>query len=272
MRASAPIIAAALAFMGSPPPVAAGSGMIFVTNERSNTISVLDSGHEVVETIETCSRPRGVHFSADRSRFFVGCADDDQIAIYDTETHALVGRITGVEEPETFDLHPDGRRLYVSNEEDATATVYDVATGREVRRIAGNEGRGVGAVVLSPDARLLALVIADHTIRLWDLDSGQECPRCRGHTEGVLEVVFAPDGRRLASSDWATVRVWDTATSREVARFHGPERIAPGVPNCAFAADGRLFAWSWGQEVYLHDLAAAGAQALMVLSVERSLA
>jgi DNA-binding beta-propeller fold protein YncE len=132
MRASAPLLAAMLTATAALPAAAAGTGMVFVTNERGNTITVLNPAHEIVETIETCARPRGIHFSADRSRFFVGCADDDQIAIYDVASRALVGRITGVEEPETFDLHPDGRHLYVSNEEDATATVYDVETGELV--------------------------------------------------------------------------------------------------------------------------------------------
>ena len=39
--------------------------------------------HTVVRTIDTCRRPRGMHFSADRTQFYVGCADDDQIAIYE---------------------------------------------------------------------------------------------------------------------------------------------------------------------------------------------
>ena len=75
-----------------PEPAAAASGMIFISNERDNTITVLNPAHEVVETIQTCARPRGMHFSADRSQFYVGCADDGLIAIYETATRKLVGR------------------------------------------------------------------------------------------------------------------------------------------------------------------------------------
>ena len=98
MRAFAPIFAAAVTLAGAT-SAGAGTGMTLVTNERGNTISVLDASHTVVETIETCARPRGIHFSADRAQFFVGCADDDQIAIYDTATRALVGRIPGSRSP-----------------------------------------------------------------------------------------------------------------------------------------------------------------------------
>ena len=94
-----------------------GTNLVFVSNEKSNTITVLDTNHRVIKNLKTCRRPRGMHFSADRTQFYVGCADDSQISIYDVASQKLVGRIRGVEEPETFDLHPNGRHLYISNEE-----------------------------------------------------------------------------------------------------------------------------------------------------------
>ena len=63
-----------------------GSGRAIVPNERGDTLSVLSSDHQVVETGDTCARPRGILFNADRSAFFLACADDDLIAVYDTAT------------------------------------------------------------------------------------------------------------------------------------------------------------------------------------------
>ena len=120
------------------------TGFAIVPNERGDTLSILSPEYEVIRTVETCARPRGVHFTADRSGFFVGCADDDMIAIYDTETMELTGRIRGVPAPETFDLHPDGRRLIVSNEEDAAASIWDVETGEFLGEfLTGEEPEGV---------------------------------------------------------------------------------------------------------------------------------
>ena len=124
--------------------MAAGTGLVFVSNEKSNTISVLDGSHKVIDTIETCARPRGMHFSADRKLFYVGCADDSQIAVYDIASRKLLKRILDVAEPETFDLHPNGRHLYVSNEEDAAATIFDVETGQQIAEFfTGEEPEGV---------------------------------------------------------------------------------------------------------------------------------
>ena len=131
----------------------AATGLVFVSNEKSSTISVLNPEHEVIETFETCARPRGMHFSADRKSFFVGCADDSVIADYEVATRKLLRRITDVAEPETFDLHPDGRHLYVSNEEDAAATVCDLETGEQTGYFeTGEEPEGVQ---VTPDGKLV---------------------------------------------------------------------------------------------------------------------
>ena len=123
---------------------AKNTGLIFVSNEKSSTITVLDRSDTVVRSFETCARPRGMHFSKDRTQFYVGCADDSIIAVYDVATQELMRRYRGIEEPETFDLHPDGRHLYISNEEDAAATVLDLETGEVVGQFeTGEEPEGV---------------------------------------------------------------------------------------------------------------------------------
>ena len=78
---------------------AKGTGKIFVSNEKGNTLSVLDSKtNQVVNTIETCGRPRGMHFNLDKTLFYVACADNNQIAIYNVATEELVERILDIEE------------------------------------------------------------------------------------------------------------------------------------------------------------------------------
>lgn len=129
------------------------TGLIFIANERSSTITVLDHTDQVVKTLDTCARPRGMHFSADRTGFFVGCADDSVVILYDVVTQKLLRSFHGVKEPETFDLHPNGRHLYISNEEDATATVLDLETGEFLNEYeTGEEPEGV---LFTADGRLV---------------------------------------------------------------------------------------------------------------------
>ena len=131
---------------------AKGTGLVFVANEKSNTITILDADHKVVKSFPTCGRPRGMHFTADRNGFFLACGDDDTIALYDIATRKLIKRFRDIPDPETFDLHPDGRHLYASNEDDALVSVIDTETGTTVAEFeTGEEPEGV---LITADGKL----------------------------------------------------------------------------------------------------------------------
>ena len=135
------VTAASLLFIGAS---ALSAEKLVISNERGNSLTVLTLDGEFIKNIPTCGRPRGMHFSQDKKNFFVGCADDNIVLIYDSEKLEVTGRITNVYAPETFDLHPDGERLIVSNEEDATATVWNWTTGEFLSEYeTGEEPEGV---------------------------------------------------------------------------------------------------------------------------------
>ena len=78
----------------------------------------------------------------------------------------------------------------------------------------------VGGVSWSPDGRRLATPSDDHTIKLWDANTGREVRTLRGHDAEVWNAAWRPDGRRLASAgNDGTVRVWDPDTGRELRRL-----------------------------------------------------
>ncbi|NDV52728.1 PQQ-dependent catabolism-associated beta-propeller protein [Yangia sp. PrR007] len=171
------------------------TGMAIVSDERGDTLSILSPDLKLVRTIETCARPRGVHFSADHASFYVGCADDDTIAIYDTASLELTGRIRGVPAPETFDLHPDGRRLIVSNEEDATASVIDIETGELLAEyLTGEEPEGVQ---VTPDGRLVFVASeAANLVHVIDLEAEAVIADILVDTR-PRRFALTPDGKEL---------------------------------------------------------------------------
>ena len=68
----------------SPALYAAGTGRIFVTNERSNDISVINgSTLEVEATIAIGDRPRGIGLSPDGKELYVAVSEENLIAVVD---------------------------------------------------------------------------------------------------------------------------------------------------------------------------------------------
>jgi hypothetical protein len=102
---------------------------------------------------------------------------------------------------------PDGRSA-VSAGMDGTLRLWDVESGKELRRL--EHRGGANDVAVSADGRrALSAGYGDQMVRLWDLSNGRLLHVFEGHTNRVLGVAFAPDGRQALSSDsGGFVRLW----------------------------------------------------------------
>jgi WD40 repeat protein len=77
------------------------------------------------------------------------------------------------------------------------------------------------------------------TVEILDL-GGAATVECTGHAAAVTGVAWTPDGARVVSSSWdRTLRLWDAATGRSLARLRGFEHL---VRDVAAAPDGRTVA------------------------------
>jgi WD40 repeat protein len=63
----------------------------------------------------------------------------------------------------------------------------------------------------------VALGLSDHTVRVWDMQTGECQYTLEGHSSAVRKVMFSLDGSRVASdSHDMMVRVWDIASTMEL--------------------------------------------------------
>jgi WD40 repeat protein len=158
----------------------------------------------------------------------------DRIALWDAATGKKV-REVGADlrfalAPLAF--APDGRTLACAGVREPVR-LWEAATGRErrvypfskpPRRPAwGTYTRDdlVCVLAFSADGRLLALGLEQH-VYLWNALTGEEVARLAGHRGKVAALVFAPDGKTLASAgDDTSVLLWDVAALPEPRRAPG---------------------------------------------------
>ena len=130
---------------------AAATQRIFVTNERSDDLSVIDGATLKVETtVKVGKRPRGIGLSPDGKELYIAASDENVIKALDPVSLRVLREFAAGSDPETFAVHPNGH-IYISNEDDAKATVIDPADGRQLAEIeVGLEPEGVA---VSPDGK-----------------------------------------------------------------------------------------------------------------------
>jgi RNA polymerase sigma factor (sigma-70 family) len=154
------------------------------------------------------------------------------------ELHALHGHsdwVSGVR------FSPDGKTLASCGREGIR--LWDAATTKNLQVIKEPQA-DAPAPVFSPDGRLLAFSGQSGAIVLWDLAQGKESHRWdSGHALEFAAILFSPDGQMIASHSYSEVRIWHTASGKQLKRF------APGnfIETIAISPSGRVVAISQRQ-------------------------
>jgi YVTN family beta-propeller protein len=170
--------------LSAPASLQAATYQVFVTNERSGDVTVINgSDFSVAATIAVGKRPRGIHVSPDGKLVYValsgtpiegppqidaqgnpvfekkkGGDDDDNadksadgIGVLDVAARKFTGKLHAGSDPEEFALSKDGRRIYISNEDTKTASVINIVSGKLEHIVpVGQEPEGV---TTTPDGK-----------------------------------------------------------------------------------------------------------------------
>jgi RNA polymerase sigma factor (sigma-70 family) len=178
-------------------------------------------------------------FSPDGKTVAVTHAYHNAVHLYDAVTgkelrplHEHQGEVSAV-------FSPDGK-LLASFGTDGIR-LWNVATRKPLRTLIGDEITvgsvtlsGVGAVAFSPDGRILASG-SFQTICLWDTVTGKKLLQWRDKDAALVKALaFSADGKMLASRS-NTVRLWESATGREISQINQGDAMA-------LSSDGRTLA------------------------------
>ena len=126
---------------------------------------------------------------------------------------------------------------------------------------------GVSSLAFSSDGNELISASEGSGLKLWNMATGLEIRRFKGHSDRVRSVAFSPKHQIIASgSDDGTVKIWDSKTGQELLTLKGH---AIRVWSVAFSADGeKLASGSFDHTVKVWDTATG--QNLFTLRVTRN--
>jgi WD40 repeat protein len=114
----------------------------------------------------------------------------------------------------------------------------------------------VNSVAIAPDERFMVTASGDHTLRIWELETGNCSRVLLGHDEVVWRVAVSPNGRILASgSGDDTVRLWDIKTGALLQTLPHPDCIAAVTFS---PMDGRLVVGCDDANIYVYAVDDAG--------------
>lgn len=137
---------------------------IFVTNEMSGDLSVIDAGtRTLTATVPLGKRPRGLATSPDGKTLFVALSGSpiggpgvdesklpppdkgaDGIGVYDVASMKMLKMLRGFSDPERVATSADGARLYIASEDTGTAIIANAADGQVLQSLAvGKEPEGI---------------------------------------------------------------------------------------------------------------------------------
>jgi WD40 repeat protein len=98
--------------------------------------------------------------------------------------------------------------MCASGGDDRTVRVWQPTIGRMVRIVRGHHAP-VLALVFAPDGRALFSAGQEGIVRRIDADSDAILDECRASSDWIYSLAISPDGRTLATGDWAgTTRCW----------------------------------------------------------------
>ncbi|MBN2148972.1 MAG: PD40 domain-containing protein [Anaerolineales bacterium] len=149
---------------------------------------------------------------------------------------------------------PDGRWLAVAAGD--SVHIYQSNDWAETSTL--NPGVWSLDLAFHPAATLLAMVLADGWLQVWDLQSVSLACQFQAHKGGANSLAFQPDGQMLATAgNDSILRLWDTT---DLADGVCPPPLfaeiiggAFAIPDAAFSPDGALLASIEQRSIYLRE-------------------
>jgi PQQ-dependent catabolism-associated beta-propeller protein len=209
---------------------------IFVSNEKDDTITVLDGASlSILKTVDVGARPRGIVLSHDGKSLYICTSDADHIEVLDLASLTVTRVLPSNPDPEYMAMTHDGKTLYVANEDNSQVSVLDIASSQITSEIeVGVEPEGMA---VSPDDKTVVCTSETTSmVHFIDVATHKVVASVLVGTRPRF-AVFTKDGSQVwVSSEVAgTVAIIDAASHKVLHTIHFD---LPEVPKASIQAVG----------------------------------
>jgi WD40 repeat protein len=147
----------------------------------------------------------------------------------------LLGRMQGFDVPEIQQLLFQAKQSKTTWLRPLTPSLTPPG-GRLLCTLSGHSD-SVRAVAVTADGKRAISGSWDKTLKLWNLETGEELFTLKGHSHLVSAVAVTADGKRAISGSWdKTLKLWNLETGEELFTLNGHSSFVNAV---AVTADGK---------------------------------
>ena len=190
----------------------------------------------------------GVTFSPDRLR--VAISLDNSVQLWDLESQAEIGVLTGHEDRVSSVTFSGDQSLAVTTSSDGTARVWDTESAQHSFTLehlyddVWVDYVTVQSALISSDSSRIVTSSANWSetgrysgvLQLWNANDGKQIASLGTHNGVLSNEIFSPDGSQIVTTSCCdTPNVWDLQTGRHIGALDGHE---DDVLSAAFSPNG----------------------------------
>ncbi|MGI8905798.1 MAG: protein kinase domain-containing protein [Candidatus Sumerlaeaceae bacterium] len=150
-----------------------------------------------------------LHYSPDGASFVTGSLDST-VDVWDARSGAWLRRITENRKAvHSVNFSPDGSQIMTAGS-DKIVRVFDAHSTAQLQMLE-SPGDWMHCASYSTDGKRIATSDDSGICRVWDAETSRQLGMLQAGTQ-MYAVFFSPDGKRLITTNWDTVKLWDVSS------------------------------------------------------------